>query len=156
MLGAAALWMSTHVQIDAPLRTVARFAHLSALIVGLGAVLTIDWCALLWILGRRSLLDVLTLASGSHQIVWFGLAVLTASGALLSPDLDAARTQIKLGLVLIAALNGVQVYDVQQRLKRHAAAPPRRLLIRSVFSAGLSQGCWWGAAWIGFLAQGTH
>jgi hypothetical protein len=153
---AAALWMSPHVQVGATLRSVALFAHLGALILGLGAVLAIDWCALLWLVGRRSLPDVLKLASGSHPIIWLGLAILTASGALLSPDLSAVRTQIKLGLVLAVALNGIQTHAIQRRLEQRADAPPVRLLIRSVLTATLSQACWWTATVIGFLTHQAH
>ncbi|MER5942435.1 hypothetical protein ABT121_34595 [Streptomyces sp. NPDC001928] len=40
---AAVCWMSGHVHPDPTLQTVARFLHVAALVVGLGAVLAVDW-----------------------------------------------------------------------------------------------------------------
>jgi hypothetical protein len=150
---AASLWLSLHVEADATLHTVALFAHLVALTAGFGAVLVVDWCGLLWLLGRRRLEDVVDLARTCHAVIWAGLAALTLSGSLLHPDLGALRTQVKLGVVLVLALNGVQAVLLQRRLEAVSGAPARRLLLRVAASAGLSQAGWWTATAIGFL---TH
>ena len=153
---AAAIWLSLHVEADATLTSVALFAHLSALVAGFGAVLVVDWCGLLWMLGKRRLIDVVNLAHTCHAVIWLGLAGLTLSGALLNPDLTALRTQLKLGVVLMLGLNGVQAIALQRRLDALVGAPPQRLLLRSTLSAGLSQAGWWTATVIGFLTHQAH
>ena len=150
---AAACWLSLHVRADQALQTVALFVHLSALIVGFGAVLVVDWCGLLWALGRRSLIEVLALAQTCHAVIWLGLVGLTLSGALLSPDLTALSTQVKLAAVLLLGLNGVQAMSVHVRLHATGVPPPGRLLRRATATAFISQAGWWTATVIGFL---TH
>jgi hypothetical protein len=153
---AGALWLSGHVHPDRTLTAVALFAHLTGLVAGLGAVLVVEWTGLLWLLGKRRLCDVLQLAHGCHLIIWLGLALLTLSGALLHPDLTALRTQVKLGAVLILALNGVQSVALQRRLAAVTGSPPRHLLVWSSGSAALSQTAWWTATVIGFLSHQAH
>jgi hypothetical protein len=80
-------------------------------------VLALDWWGLQWLLRRRTLPEVAHLSGGTHQLVWIGLGGLVLSGVLLSPDVDSPLTQLKLGLVLVVALNGVQAHALQRRLK---------------------------------------
>ncbi|WP_228473285.1 hypothetical protein [Streptomyces cyaneochromogenes] len=55
-------------------------------------------------------------------------------------------------LVLLIALNGVHAQALHRTLvDRAGSRPPRRLLVRGVISAVLSQLGWWGALTIGFL-----
>lgn len=145
---AAVLWTTVHVQADALLHEVALFVHLGCLVVGFGAVIAVDWMALLWLLGRRSLTEVLGIAGGVHVPIWIGYAGLVLSGVLLSPDLASALTQIKLALVLIIGLNGVLATGLQRHLgDRHGG----RIVLVSAACASLSQTAWWSAAIIGFL-----
>jgi hypothetical protein len=149
---AAAVWTSAHVHADHTLHKAALFVHLACLVLGFGAVLALDWWGLHWLLGRRTLADVVRLAEGLHLLIWVGLAGLTLSGMLLNPDLSSPLTRIKLGLVLLIALNGLQAHALQWRLDANLENPPnRRLLVRSAASAGISQACWWGCMVIGFL-----
>ena len=150
---AAALWLSVHVRADETLHSVALFAHLSALVVGFGAVLVVDWCGLLWALGRRPLTEVLALAQTCHAVIWLGLVGLTLSGALLAPDLAALRTQVKLAAVLLLGLNGVQAFSLHAQLQAAPGPLPGRLLRRAAATAVISQAGWWTATVIGFL---TH
>lgn len=152
----AALWLSLHVETDQTLRAVALFVHLAALAAGFGAVLVVDWGGVLWMLGKRRLTDVLSLAHTCHAVIWFGLAALTVSGALLHPDLTTLRTQVKLGVVLGLALNGIQAHALQQRLEAVNGSPGRGLLLRSTVSASISQAGWWTATVIGFLTHQSH
>lgn len=149
---AASVWASTQLRVDPPLHQWALFAHLAALVAGLGAVLTIDFCGLLWLLGRRSLRQVLVVAGGAHALIWTGLGGLVATGSLLAPDLSQPWTRTKLALVLVLGLNGVQAMAVQRQMDRAGGDPPRRLLLRSAGTAVLSQVGWWGAAVVGFLS----
>lgn len=150
-----ACFVAAHVEADPVLHTGALFLHLASLVVGLGAVLRVDWEASLWLLGRRSLRDVLRLAAGSHTLIWAGLAGLVLSGVLLHPDLSSPLTRAKLAAVLLIALNGVQAHSLQDRLAASRGLPSTRLLLWSSASAGLSQVGWWSATLIGFAnAQG--
>ncbi|MFE1770708.1 hypothetical protein [Streptomyces sp. NPDC059008] len=149
---AALCWVAGHLHADPPLRTAARFVHLVALVVGLGSVLAVDWFALLWLLGRRRLADVLRTACTLQFPIWLGLAGLVVTGLFLHPDLASPLTRIKLGLVLAIILNGLHAHWLGQRLERYRnAEAPRRLLVRSGVAAAVSQLGWWGASLIGFL-----
>jgi hypothetical protein len=152
----AVIWLSLHVVADSKLTSVALFVHLAALVAGFGAVLVVDWVGALWLLGRRALVDVLALARTCHAVIWAGLALLSLSGALLNPDLSALRTQVKLGLVLVLALNGVQAIALQSRLDALRGTPSRALLAWSSASALVSQAGWWTATLIGFLTHQSH
>lgn len=77
---AAVLWTTAHVQADPILHEVALFVHLGCLIVGFGAVIAVDWMALLWVLGRRSLTEVLDLAGCVHVPIWSVTPVSCCSG----------------------------------------------------------------------------
>ncbi|QSY48786.1 MULTISPECIES: hypothetical protein [Streptomyces] len=146
---AAAVWAAPHVHADPLLHRVALFAHLACLLVGFGAVLTVDWIGALWLMGRRSLGDVLSTAGAVHAPIWGGLVGLTASGVFLHPDTGSTLTRVKLCLVLLVALNGVHAMALHRRLLGHRASRP--LLARCAASVLLSQAGWWGATGIGFL-----
>ena len=156
VLWAGAIWVAGHVRTDALLHDVALFGHLAALLAGFGAVLTLDAYATLWLLGRRSLTDLCALAHGVHGLIWAGLAGLTLTGVLLSPNLHAPLTQAKLAVVLLIGLNGLNAAAVQRRLDRIAGPlVPTRLLVRAGAAGMLSQMGWWSATVIGFLNAQT-
>lgn len=149
---AGSVWAALHVEAGPAGRTVALFVHLGALVIGLGAVLTIEYYGALWLLGRQSLRPALEFAAPLHVPVWVGLAGLVLSGITLDPDPHVALTRVKLALVLLIALNGVHAQALHRTLADQSGAwPPRRLLMRGVISAVLSQLGWWGAMTIGFL-----
>jgi hypothetical protein len=61
-------------------------------------------------------------------------------------------TQVKLVLVLVAALNGLAALAVQRRFSRLAGLRPGgRLIIQAALVAVISQLAWWGAVFIGFV-----
>lgn len=151
-LWAVCVWASTHLQADPVLHTAALFVHLSSLIAGFGAVLVIDYFGLLWLLGRRSLDDVLALAGCLHLPVWAGTAGLMFTGVFLHPDLSSPLTRVKLIAVLVIALNGVCAAALHRRLAGLGNGPvPARLLLRGAVAACASQVGWWTAVVIGFL-----
>ncbi|MFF3246385.1 hypothetical protein ACFYWY_22220 [Streptomyces sp. NPDC002870] len=87
-----------------------------------------------------------------HVLVWSGLTGMVISGAVLGPDLALAATRVKLGLVLLVALNGVHAHALHRSLAEQAGGRvERRLLVRAAMSAVVSQVGWWGAVGIGFL-----
>ncbi|MGH3929579.1 MAG: hypothetical protein ACRDTF_06340, partial [Pseudonocardiaceae bacterium] len=145
------VWAASHLQPDDALRTGALFVHLAALVVGFGSVIAVDWMALLWLLGRRSLDELMKVATAAHVPIWLGLVGLVLSGALARPDLSEALTWIKLTLVWLVTLNGLHVYAIGERLRRLCdGAVPAGLLRRARTAAALSQLGWWGAMIIGF------
>lgn len=147
-LGAASVWTAGHLAPDRTLHDVALFAHLACLVVGFGAVLTVDWVAILWVVGRVELLDVLRQAGGVHVPIWAGFGGLVLSGVVLEPDVTSPVTQAKLGLVLLIGWNGLFAMWLHSRL---SADPGRFRLGVSAVTASLSQLGWWGAMVIGFV-----
>lgn len=152
----AVSWVAGHVHPDPTLREVALFAHLASLTIGFGAVLAVDWVALLWLLQRRTLTDVLAAAGNAHAPAWIGYAGLTLSGMLLSPDLSQPLTQVKLGLVVLIGWNGVAAAVIQRWLSRVSgggvgAGMSQRRLLACACSGVVSQLGWWGAMLLGFL-----
>lgn len=147
-LGAAALWTAGHVGPDAALRTAALFVHLASLVVGFGAVLTVDWVALLWLVRRCELRDVLRQARHVHVPIWTGYAGLVISGVMLEPDLTNPITRAKLAAVLLIGWNGLLATWLHARLTED---PSRFHLGASTLTASLSQVGWWGAMLIGFV-----
>ncbi|MGW8762479.1 hypothetical protein ACWGN5_08275 [Streptomyces sp. NPDC055815] len=149
---AGACWTAGHVHADATLQTVARFLHVAALVVGLGAVLAVDWFAVLWLLGRRRLSDILGTACTLQVPIWLGLAGLVVTGLFLRPNLESPLTLLKLSLVLAVTVNGLYAHWLGQRLEPYRdTTPPRHLLVQSGLAATVSQTGWWGATLIGFL-----
>ena len=148
---AACAWISLHLRVDATLHTVALFAHLASLVLGFGAVLAADYYALLCLTGRCTLRDTLNSTAHLHVPIWTGLAGLVASGVMLHPNLGLAPTRIKLGLVLVLTLNGLQAGLLNRRMTQQGSAVlTPRLLTWGAATALVSQVCWWGAVVIGF------
>ncbi|WP_225830013.1 hypothetical protein [Streptomyces sp. NK08204] len=147
----ACAWISLHLRADAALHTAALFVHLASLALGFGAVLAVDYHALLWLTGRCTLPDALTSTNRLHIPIWAGLAGLVASGALLHPDLGSPLTRTKLALVLALTLNGLQAGLLTRRMAARRGAPVApRVLLWGAATAVVSQVCWWGAVVIGF------
>lgn len=153
----AAVEIGPRIDVGPVVHRIVLFFHLAALVLGFGAVLTVDWFGLLWILGRRSLTDVVRTARGAHLPIWLGLLGLLASGALLAPRPSVPLTAVKLVAVLLVALNGVYVGTLHHRFAQYGfGALPRALLVRALLSGGLSQAAWWTAVVIGFVNSSRH
>ena len=149
---AAVLLAVPHVPTAAAIRPFALFVHLASLVLGFGAVLTLDWFGLRWMFGRQDLVDLVRVAQVVHLPIWTGLAGLTLSGVLLSPDTSAPLTVVKMVAVLAVALNGLAAPRVQERLLAlEGRRPSRRLLALAVLVATVSQAGWWTATLVGFV-----
>jgi hypothetical protein len=147
----ACAWISLHLRVDATLHTAALFLHLASLVLGFGAVLAADYNALLYLTGRCTLQEALSSTARLHTPIWTGLAGLVASGVMLHPNLGSVPTRVKLGLVLVLTVNGLQAGLLNRRLtQQHTAPPARRLMVWGASTALVSQICWWGAMLIGF------
>lgn len=137
-----------HVDPTERVHDAALLVHLAALVIGFGAVLTVDWVGLLWALGKRTFGDVLRTAGDVTVPIWTGYAGLVASGLCLEPDLAGVLTRVKLGLVVLIGVNGLFATALHGRLVH---APNRVLVAVAGISAGISQLGWWGALVIGHL-----
>jgi hypothetical protein len=133
-------------------RTVALFAHLAALVVGLGAVIVIDWLGILWALGRRTFVEVTQTAFTVNGLIWAGFTVLVVSGALLEPNTASALTRLKLGMVLVIAINGLHAHTLAPGLRAARDDVSPDLLARAAATAVVSQLGWWTAVAIGFTS----
>jgi hypothetical protein len=149
---------ATRVHPSATVHQLALFGHLAALVVGFGAVLTVDWFGLLWTLRRRPLVAVLDTAHGAHFLIWLGLLGLSISGALLSPNLASPLTDVKLVAVLTVAINGIHVGRLQTVMASYVdgRTPPRSLVLGGALAVLVSQAAWWTATTIGFLTASRH
>lgn len=159
-LWATAVMAAAVVSPSDAVNRVALFVHLSSLLVGFGPVLVVDLHGLLWLARRRSLLEVARLAAVCDPLIWAGLFGLVASGVLLEPDLSSPLTRIKLGLVLLVALNGLRARRLEHELRAlpadaQPADLPRGYLARAALSATVSQAGWWGAIAIGLSNMGS-
>jgi len=153
---AAAIWISTLLAAPPWLHTIALFVHLASLIIGFGAVLMVDWYALLWVTQWRTVRDLRQVDITLKVPIWAGIIGLLASGALLQPDLESPLTLVKLGAVLVLSLNGVAITRWTTSLARFPrktrfSSVPRAARIRFTTSAVISQVAWWTAVVIGML-----
>ncbi|MFD4658273.1 hypothetical protein ACFWP2_21895 [Kitasatospora sp. NPDC058444] len=147
----ACAWISTHIDVDPALHTAALFVHLASLVLGFGAVLVADYYGLLWMTRRCTLHEALGATSRLHLPIWAGLGGLIVSGVMLEPKLSSALTCVKLALVLLLTVNGLQAGLLNQRMAQHGpTALTPRLLAWGAGTALVSQICWWGAVVIGF------
>ncbi|WP_051723559.1 hypothetical protein [Micromonospora chokoriensis] len=145
-----AILVAPHVTLSPAGRMVALFCHLTCLVVGFGAVLTVDWFSLRWLLRREPLGTVLTAARGAHLLIWLGLVGLFASGAALGPDTSSGLVWVKLLAVLVVGVNGLFLGRVRDRLVAVQGRPPWSALLPGVAAATISQIGWWTATLIGF------
>lgn len=146
--------LSPHIHTGGRVRRAAVFVHLIALVVGFGATFAIDAYGLLWLFGRRTVVELRRMVAAAHLLVWVGVYGLTVSGTLLAPSLERTRTQVKLVLVVVAVVNGAWSLTFLPHLPALSAAgtrPARRIVHRALVSAAVSQVCWWGATVVGFL-----
>ena len=153
---ALAVWASTMLAPPPWLHGGALFVHLASLVVGLGAVLMIEWHALLWATGWSNVRELRQADRTMILPVWVGLAGLLASGALLEPDLGKPATLVKLVAVLVLSLNGVALTRWTSDLARlppnaHFRSLPSRARVAFVASAVVSQVAWWTAVVIGLM-----
>lgn len=138
----------THLQPSARVHAVALFAHLVFLVIGFGAVLTVDWVGILWATGQRTFEDVVAAGANVSVPIWIGFVGLCASGLFLEPDLTSTITQVKLALVFAAGWNGLAAGVLQAKLTDD---PAPALFSLAGSCATVSQLCWWGALIIGHL-----
>jgi hypothetical protein len=146
---AVATGVAGALHVPTAARAVALFGHLAGLVVGLGAVVAVDWLGLLWAVGRRSFAEVTRTASALHPLICAALLALLVTGAVLHPDMTSGLTRVKLALVLVIAVNGLYVTALQAGLSGRCADPPPGLLAQATAAVVVSQLCWWATVAIG-------
>jgi hypothetical protein len=145
----AAIWGAPRIDVGAGVHRFVLFCHIAALVLGFGAVLTIDWLGLLWLARRRSLASVLQVAHDVQMLIWVGLAGLLVSGVLLRPDSSSGLTMAKLVAILVVALNGLYLDALIERLSTNQ--PHWSIWVRAGLSLVISQCGWWVAMVVGYI-----
>ncbi|WP_411730467.1 hypothetical protein [Paeniglutamicibacter sp.] len=153
---AAAILAGHYCDFGPMLHRIGLAVHILALVFSFGTILVIDWIGFLWLLGKRAIHEPGRLEAAAKPLIWGGLALLLASGALIHPDLSSTPTRVKLACVLVLMLNGLWIAPVMRRV---LALPPdtrfgavgRWLRMRLMIALAISQTCWWSAALIGML-----
>jgi hypothetical protein len=135
------------------LQVIALFVHLISLVVGFGSVLAVDWYGLLSLSGRVTIGDVLLTAERMTPLIWIGLAGLTASGVVLTPDLSSWLIVVKLSCVLGVGIVGVLALSTSRLMERQMPTPAQSVVRRGMVLAGASQTFWWTAVIIGFMTN---
>jgi hypothetical protein len=144
---AGCMWTAARVTAPPPVHAFALFIHLAALITGFGAVLAVDWTALLWLVRRRSMSQVLDTAASVAIPIWVGYAGLVGTGMLLHPDPSAPWTRVTLALVVVIGVNGIAAALVHHAMLHR----PLPATVAGAVCATVSQGAWWSATAIGFV-----
>ncbi|WP_144659230.1 hypothetical protein [Paenarthrobacter nicotinovorans] len=152
----ASLLVGHFVDCGPELHRIGLAVHILALVLSFGTILVVDWLGLLWLLGKVQMHESGRLEAAAKPLIWGGLALLLASGALIDPDLGNPVTVIKLVCVLVLMLNGLGIAPAMHQL---LALPPqtrfgelgRRLRMRLLIALTVSQTCWWTAVLIGLV-----
>ncbi len=147
---------------DPQVARVALFIHLVSMAIGFGAVVVIDVYGILWLLGHRSLAELVDLDTAAHTVIAVGVGGLLASGIALQPDLGTPLAWFKMLLVLALMLNGLAAQRMLVRLRRtlppttRGASIPWAAFQRGLTAALVSQASWWGAIAIGFITNASR
>lgn len=147
-----AMLLGHQLQPPAWLSRAALAVHLVSLVVGFGAVLTVDWYGLLWAVRRAPLWMVLQHANRVGPLIWIGVAGLVLSGALLEPSMMRLPGLLRAVAVLGAVTIGILGQCQGRRMSHTLPTGPVDTRL-SLLLAGGSQVCWWTAIVVGFL---TH
>lgn len=120
--------------------------HILVLAIAYGSVVIVDVIGLFWLLGRIGRERMLALSKWAQPVIWSGLITMMISGALLGPDLTKPLTKVKMVLVILLALNGLNLDSLRKRTKQLSGQSfwdtPNNYKAWSIFSIALSQALW--------------
>lgn len=120
--------------------------HLAGLSAAYGSVLVVDIIGLIWLFRQISRERMLAITAWAQPVIWSGLAAMLVSGAMLGPDLSRPLTKLKMGLVILLALNGLNLDALRKRTKSLTGQlfwdTPQSYKVWSIFSIVLSQALW--------------
>ncbi|MEW1810269.1 hypothetical protein AB0284_06140 [Pseudarthrobacter phenanthrenivorans] len=148
--------LSSTVFVDGYVHAIDLVVHDLFLVVAFGAIILVDWHGFLWLIGRRTLGEIIRLDGAATPLIWGGLAGMLATGVFLSPHLDSPMTEVKLAAVLVLSLNGIMLIPLMRRLARLPARTAFGDLstgqrVHLMTCLVISQLCWWTAIIIGFI-----
>ena len=146
----AAVFASSRISPSPFVQSIALFGHLVSLVVGLGSVMGVDYCGLLWFLRRLPLEAMVRQAHRMSPLIWLGLCGLVLTGSLMQPQLSAPLTLIKMVCVVGVGVVGVLALSTKRAMIRAMPAVSPSLLHRGLVLAATSQALWWSAVLIGF------
>ena len=150
---------ATFPLIDPQVARAAQFIHLVGMAVGFGTVVMIDVYGLMWLVGFKTLRELVDLVAIAHGVIAVAVGALLASGIALRPDLSSPLALFKMLLVLVLMLNGVWAQRFLSGMRRTLPAEVRGASIpwagfqRALAAALISQSTWWGSIVIGFLTS---
>ena len=130
--------------------------HLISVIIGFGAVIVIDTYGLLWLLKRKTLSEVLSVAHITQKLIWLGWFGAVISGFWIInwhwPRSEVLQTKVY--LVILLGLNGVWLHILKHHLdqlskKTKLVIPPGIKLLMATTTV-ISQVGWWSIILIGF------
>jgi len=152
----ASLLVGHFVEFGPVLHCIGLAGHILALVLAFGTILVVDWLGLLWLMGKVHMHASPKLERATKPLIWGGLALLLASGALIHPDITNPVTAVKLGCVLVLMLNGLSIGPAMHKmfaLPRETSFNElgRRLRTRLLIALSISQACWWTAVLIGLV-----
>ncbi len=155
---AASLLVGHLVDCGPELHRVGLAIHILALVLSFGTILVVDWLGLLWLMHKVQMHESGKLEAAAKPLIWGGLALLLASGALIDPDLTNPVTVVKLVCVLVLMLNGLGIAPAMHQLLALPAQTRfgelgRRLRCRLIIALSISQACWWTAVLIGLITS---
>lgn len=131
------------------------FCHLVSLMVGFGAVIVIDTCGLLWLLGKIKLSLISKFAKITQPLIWLGWSFLVLSGIplLVLKGSISSITTVKIFAVIMLGLNGIYLHFIKESLSKHEKQEhlPKIISFRIALATFISQIGWWTAIIIGFL-----
>ena len=120
--------------------------HLAGLSAAYGTVLIVDTIGLFWLIGQVTRERMLAITAWAQPVIWCGLATMLVSGAMLGPDLSRPLTKVKMTLVILLALNGLNLDALRKRTKSLTGQSfwesPNSYKVWSIISTLLSQALW--------------
>lgn len=120
--------------------------HLGALALAYGSVVIVDIIGLFWLLGEIGRERMLAITKWAQPIIWTGLIGMMISGAMLGPDLTKPLTRVKMTLIVLLAINGLNLDYLRKRTMQLSGQSfwdtPNSYRAWSIFSIALSQALW--------------
>lgn len=139
---------------------IAVFLHLVGVIVGLGAVITVDTAGLLWVFNQVVAEQLIWLSGVAQKLIWGAVIWQLVTGAyLLDLSTITWQTEIKLIAVAVLIINGVLLDQLRKSIAASKESNfwhlPKNLQLKSIILIGVSQLAWWTAVLIGFLRSSS-
>ena len=126
--------------------TIFFLTHMASLVLAYGTVLIVDLIGAFWLLGEIGRERMLAITKWAQLLIWTGLVGMLISGAMLGPDLTKPLTRVKMTLVILLAVNGLNLDALRKRTMQLSGQSfwdtPNSYKAWSIFSITLSQALW--------------